>query len=62
MTFAPAAVSLSMTLACTLRENGQRKPVSSNVTSSMPTTTTSLGLAVSPRIEKRVSTVVSSSR
>src|SRR6186997_3377222 len=53
MTFAPAADSLSMTLACTARENGQRKPVS-NVTSSMPTTTTSDRLAASPRIEKRV--------
>ena len=44
------------------RENTQRSLSSSNVTSSIPTTTTSFGTGRSPRIPKRVSTVESSAR
>ena len=51
-----------MTLASTLRGKGHCRRSSLNVTSSTPTTTTSFGVARSPRIEKRASTVETSSR
>ena len=60
ITLAPASLRRSMARAWIRRGNGQRRWRSPNVTSSIPTTTTSGGAPSLPRISKRWSTVSSS--
>src|SRR3954452_5848563 len=61
ITFAPARRRLSITRAWRSRPNGQRSGTRSSVSWSTPTTTRSSGAGSAPRIEKRASTVLSSS-
>ena len=62
MTFGLSAATPLSARAKVLRLNGQRSRSSENVTSSIPTSTTSSGTGRAPRISNRWSTVESSAR